>query len=1295
MALTRLRASNISDSDYKSSCRVCTATNITLSGGAPNSVDDISLSKFDRILVKAQSTASQNGIYRVATVGTGSNGTWIRDIDATTNNSISAGSIVYVESGTANGGKFFYLTTTGSVVIGTTELSFSDLLGSVATTAISNGNSNVSVAANSNVTVSVAGNSNVLTITGTGANISGTANISGNANVGNLGTAGLITATGNVTGGNLVTGGALSVTGNANVGNLGTSGNITAGNISSIFRPTSGSGTAGIIFPSDPGGGSGDIASIKYYASTGETTVLEIKVANDADDTILLTATGGTKVTGNITAPQLISNVTVGTAPLIVTSTTQVANLNVATAGTAATVTTAAQPNITSVGSLSSLTVTGNANVGNLGTAGLITATGNVSGGNLTTGGVLSVTGNANTGNLGTTTLIATTGNIITVNSGLVQNGNSNITVTANGNVTVNAVGGQRLVITSTGANISGTANVTGNLDAGGNINITGNIIPSANITYNLGSSTNRFNDLFLAGSTIDLGGTTLSAGENGALAVSSILTTGDVTVGGNLTVNGTTTTINSTTLAVDDLNIVLASGAANALAANGGGITIDGANATLNYISASNTWTFDRGITVNGIANITGNSNVGNLSTAGLVSATGNIDGGNLNTIGLVSATGNITGGNLVTGGVLSVTGNANVGNLGTSGLVVATGNVSGGNLATAGVLSVTGNANVGNLGTGGLIVATGNITGGNLTTSGVLSVTGNANVGNLGTSGNITAGFFLGNGSQLTGIATNSIFNGNSNVSVAANANVTVSVAGNSNIITVTGTGANITGTANVTGNANVGNLGTATAIITTGNITTINSGLVQNGNSNVTITTNGNVTINAVGGERFRLTSTGANITGTANISGDANVGNLGTSGNITASGNISGLELISTNASGDEGGEIKLTKPPNGTLGGGVTIDAYQNRLRIFEQGGSARGAYIDLSACAGSAGTNLLAGGGGAFTTSASAPASADVGDFWYETDTDILYIYINDGESNFWLDIVTFPSELANGNSNIMINANSNITVSAAGNSNVFTVTGTGANITGTANITGNSNLSNLTTSGRIVVAYDGTADAGTVNNSAMIEIQDTGATATPSISFHRPAAFATKITLNTDNFLYFGGWSAAQGGQTLVAGNILPGANTTYSLGSTTLRYANVFGVSSSALYADLAEKYWADDNYSAGTVVIFGGTQEITTTSISHDTRVAGVISTNPAYLMNDTNLEGIWLPVALTGRVPTQVRGPINKGDLVVASQQPGIAMKIDQHLYNPGCIIGKSLEVIDDDSINIIEVVIGRF
>lgn len=110
-----------------------------------------------------------------------------------------------------------------------------------------------------------------------------------------------------------------------------------------------------------------------------------------------------------------------------------------------------------------------------------------------------------------------------------------------------------------------------------------------------------------------------------------------------------------------------------------------------------------------------------------------------------------------------------------------------------------------------------------------------------------------------------------------------------------------ATVSGTLTVTGNANVGNLGTATAIITTANIITINSGLAQNGNSNVSIVTNGNVTISA---------------TGTANVVSVANTGATVT-GNITLSGNIvdTAALTISTSSNGN------LTLSPNGT---GVVI-----------------------------------------------------------------------------------------------------------------------------------------------------------------------------------------------------------------------------------------------------------------------------------------------------------------------------------------------------------------------------------
>lgn len=111
---------------------------------------------------------------------------------------------------------------------------------------------------------------------------------------------------------------------------------------------------------------------------------------------------------------------------------------------------------------------------------------------------------------------------------------------------------------------------------------------------------------------------------------------------------------------------------------------------------------------------------------------------------------------------------------------------------------------------------------------------------------------------------------------------------------------------------------------------------------------------------------------------------NGGSFGASANLTWDGTyLKATYLNSTNSTGDEGGEILLAKPATNTTltGTGITIDAYQNRIRFFEQGGSARGAYIDLTECGGGATTNLLSGGGGGTgetgATGATGPAGAD------------------------------------------------------------------------------------------------------------------------------------------------------------------------------------------------------------------------------------------------------------------------------------------------------------------------------
>ncbi len=153
---------------------------------------------------------------------------------------------------------------------------------------------------------------------------------------------------------------------------------------------------------------------------------------------------------------------------------------------------------------------------------------------------------------------------------------------------------------------------------------------------------------------------------------------------------------------------------------------------------------------------------------------------------------------------------------------------------------------------------------------------------------------------------------------------------------------------------------------------------------------------------------------------------------------------------------------------------------------------------------------------------------------------------------------------------------------------------------------------------------------------------------------------------------------------------NILPSANTTYDIGSSSLGYNTVYAKATSAQYADLAEIYESDDSYEVGTVVIFGGDKEITISEFAQDTRVAGVISENPAFVMNDKS-EG--QPVALVGKVPVRVHGMIAKGDLLTTSgEHPGCSKKaID---VKTGTIIGKALENYNSAEVGRIFVSVGK-
>jgi hypothetical protein len=182
--------------------------------------------------------------------------------------------------------------------------------------------------------------------------------------------------------------------------------------------------------------------------------------------------------------------------------------------------------------------------------------------------------------------------------------------------------------------------------------------------------------------------------------------------------------------------------------------------------------------------------------------------------------------------------------------------------------------------------------------------------------------------------------------------------------------------------------------------------------------------------------------------------------------------------------------------------------------------------------------------------------------------------------------------------------------------------------------------------------------------------------------------AGATTITGTYPNFTI-----TSTDSSTDITGTIIPATDNTYDLGSTTKKYANIYGHSVHATYADLAERYAADGIYEAGTVVVFGGEAEVTTTTEAQDVSVAGVISTNPALKLNaDAGNSQTHPYVALRGRVPCQIIGPVSKGDLIVtADNEPGFAQSVGKNDTGRS-VFAKSIETDLTDGKKIIEVVI---
>ena len=463
MGLTKPRAAQIYDIDYKQATRTITVANVTLAGGAPNQVDGINLTVNDRVLVTGQSDAKQNGLYYVENLGTGANGTWLRTSDGNETGEIEAGMIVMVTEGTTYADTQWKLITDNPIVIGVTELIFTQ---NYSANSISAGSSNVSIIANANVNISSNGTANVVAVSNTGAYVTG-----------------VVSATGNITG-NYVLGNGSQLTGisvsssrifngnsEANIGTTGGNANVSIGGTSNVavfantgIYITGEISATGNIF----GGGVRNTTASTPPASpsVGDTwyddsTDTIFRYVYDGNNYFWQDISGGS-IAANVAGSSSYANANAvaygesGWAGNIIPSGNAVYNLGNATnqwKELYVSNTTIYIGNVAVSTSDGNLQVAGNAVVtanatGTSTTTGNVNITGNVTGGNLSAQG--NITGNYILGNGALLTGVSTS-------SSNINNGTSNVTVVSSGgNITASVAGVSNvMVLSNTIANYS------------------------------------------------------------------------------------------------------------------------------------------------------------------------------------------------------------------------------------------------------------------------------------------------------------------------------------------------------------------------------------------------------------------------------------------------------------------------------------------------------------------------------------------------------------------------------------------------------------------------------------------------------------------------------------------------------------------------------------------------------------------------------------------------------------------------------------------------------------------------
>ena len=533
------------------------------------------------------------------------------------------------------------------------------------------------------------------------------------------------------------------------------------------------------------------------------------------------------------------------------------------------------------------------------------------------------------------------------------------------------------------------------------------------------------------------------------------------------------------------------------------------------------------------------------------------------------------------------------------------------------------------------------------------------------------------------ITGIA-----NGTSNVQIpVANGNVTISSAGASNILIVSGTGVYSTGTLNVTGLATLSNLSVTGAVTSTGTIQSLADVTAVTVTASGNLSANNAVITNNISAGLF--TGNGAGLTGVVAV------GNVGAASQLTNGTTTMNIPVANGNMIGNVGGVTNIFTLSTGGLGITGIVSASGNII----SGNLVTSGRVSATG-------NVLTGG----IVSATG---------------NIIGNYIL-GNGAFLTNVIASVANINSGTSNVtVVSPNGNISMGISGNANVLVFSSTGQYIQGLISASGDVQGGNLLTGG-LVSATGNVLTGGLISATGNITGGNiTLDTAAGNVYAHDITANGSLYTsgvmsatgnvrggnINTGGLVTatgnVQGGNLVTGGIVSAAGNVLGnvftvntgntstaiingGGNAVGNIGSSSKYFNQVFAQATTALYADLAEIYSADAEYSPGTVVSFGGDQEVTRSTVDGDARVAGVISENPSYLMNSGLQADYRAAVALTGRVPTLVIGPVAKGDMMISAGN-GWARACATPAM--GTVIGKALKNFDGDS-GIIEIVVGR-